>query len=433
MDQYTPITVTLTPAHGDIFRRTDHRSAVKHHIFDLDIRNLDEFTSVFLSRSGLLSHEILDLVDPIREGHSQVVYTDTTVSSASNPGPVTFHTLQLGWDELGGTVPIGKLDEALRREKAPRPGHHTCALDVALFIGIHLNLGRIRRDIVTPRYMGQLSLPTRVFLWTIAGPWGVMPQDQRDQARDLVARTLSATNPWKFRRGKAQCVQSLLDTVLHGIPQVSWTEASTEVCCDQQIRMNDRARAQLRSSVQLLHLDHKTISECVNAYFMETVTLAQGHQRCTRRGRCTESRTRRPHTVLEGTGPARLMVHFTGPCPITWQHDSRQGLHVFDDLQLQTFSLEGRRTLPYRVVAAIFMVETNHCVARWKIANDTHSGPRIRHFDSGRCTVVPTWWTWYDGNDHPSSVGLPRVLTPTPRTLPRVLTIVYEAILQKRS
>lgn len=423
-----------------LVRSTFYKSVTRHlkansaSALTLEVHNLklspeEEFQSQFCNRTGLQPENIKNSVATTTLSARPKRCVDKHISLNEDQAPVTFSHTSQGWNFLSKTVSVGKVDELKRYNVGPTDGHLTCAVDVALFIGIQLNVGRIVRDVVTPNYLGGLPLPVRVFWWVVASPWGVMTQAQRNAARDVVVDTLATYSPTQFPRGQFQSVQAALDALLLHTPQVSWTEAATAVCCDGLIRSDDRTtwRVRVCSSVSIggSASASDTIEQLIQAYFAQETTLLEEDSRCEKQGDCVRRPRRRSHTILDGAAPARLVVHLAESATITYSPDDT----TFATIHLRFHSLRGDIATTYQVVGAVFVENNNHFVGRWRDATRPRPSLEVRCYNGGSCTAVPTWWTGYDTQRPAGLADAGTGATAEFAHTPRVITLIYECII----
>lgn len=349
-------------------------------------------------------------------------------SVGSGFAPESLIRVRDGWSHLSITSPMGKRDEEERYTKALTPTGTNCGLNVVFAIGIRLQLGRIQRDVTSPQYLRSLHVPTQTFLHILAGPFGVAPQDRRDEAGAIMERSLENFDGAKFPRGQFVAVQAVLDILCYRVPQVTWNEVKTYTCCDGDPVVRLPRKEKSYSSLYVWLRQGEYVGECIQRHFKDSF-YGKIDGVCTQGVRCNRVPLQRPRVLVDGSNPSRLIVHFDADSGISWGADEQGRLRVFENISLETWSLNGVFSNEYEVIGAIFVVNDNHFVLRWR-AKDDSGKTTLLHFDDGKYTNINKWW---DGYRRPeANNNLPRrqrVLQAEGRKIPeKVLTLIYQVL-----
>lgn len=343
-----------------------------------------------------------------------------------------FRSLSKGWNHLSVTVPSGVKDEVERLTKGLTPDGTNCAINVVFAIGIRLQLGRIQRDVVAPGYFKRLSIPTQAFLYALSTPFGLVPQSSRDQAGRIVQQALQKFDRVRFPRHEHVSVQSMLDVLVCRVPQVSWTQVKVLICCDGKASVEMPRKVQYCSSIYLGFVDGQTVADFLQRYFGQEESRSM-HSRCSAGDSCKMGGIQRDRVLLDGTPPARLIVHL-GERGILFCDDDRNKFETFEDIQLQIWSIGQAWLARYRVIGAIFVLENKHFVLRWKTT--TQDGViKLLHFDNGtyeellsvdsKLWTASKWWTNYRRLWSRKESAKPETIEKMLKA-ERVLTLIYE-------
>lgn len=289
------------------------------------------------------------------------------------------------WMRVDGTLPQQEDDMVQRYLFGSVWAKNSCAVDCALFCGIMLDAGRMQVDQITTEGMSQLPEPAQVLRKVVSREWGLLAQTKRDQMRDVLRYSLHQYDPARFPAAPALLVATdVLDTCLHSLPQLSYTDIHAVRCCDNELRVSTGATP---SRVNNLTVLTPPLQARLQASF-DGRPVPNSRFTCTRGEDCTRSYT--TLSLVLDRMPPTLMIHLPS---VSLQQSHEWGL--FDDVSLTYQGPRAEARVRYRAIGCVVRLGVTgvpHFVVVWRIQDhyicyDGLKGGKVRRtkdwFDGG--------------------------------------------------
>jgi len=264
---------------------------------------------------------------------------------------------------------------------------NSCAIDCLIFAGNMLDAWRVQLDQVTLSRRRELPLPSQVMRRVSLRKWGNLSIESRGAARDTLRTALHNYDPDKFGPAPNPLpLHSVIDTLLAGLPQCSYTCARVVYCCDDKVRCGAALVPTRRLSITISSL-------ATNDYVSELFQTHQSRQRptegCSNVDRCT--RTQMSILQVLDRMPPTMIVHLADNLEVT-RH--RQPSDPFMPLTLSYMDRHRQYTkISYYAQGAIFQAgrgRGSHFFAVWRVdrAFVLYDGM----FPKGKVREIQHWW-----------------------------------------
>lgn len=321
-----------------------------------------------------------------------------TVWNAVNEGSqqlvLLFPKLRSTWDDFDYTRSHRILEK--RFDCAVNNGKNTCATDVLLFTGIHSGAVIRQIDAISFKtFCCEITPFQRKVRLLLARPWGLLPQETRDRARDEL---IQAMDRKIFKENGMIDVQDLAHLWFDAMPSFAYTALKAIVCCDREkpriisrgpVKPSRCTILSLRVN-RLEHFPHMSLDNIINGHFAPRSAKDQDKTFACKRTDCQRA-PRRIRVILDRL-PPMLIVSLGGGSRLS--HNPVRSF--FGDISVE-HTTTGQRpilTAPYFVEGVIFRIR-EHFIGRWK-GKGKLSG-KIVHCDSTLGAEVSAVDSWTDG------------------------------------
>lgn len=293
------------------------------------------------------------------------------------------------WDKVDGTIPHGPNDDACRYRAFTNGNLHSAAVDATLFCAIMLDAGRLQIDQISFGQARQLNNPAALLRTIVRTPWGLLPQEKRDNLRDGLLKELEQYNPNQFATSDCLDIINVLEVCFDGLPQLSSTVIKAGVCCNQKITILSNRNA-IRDHMLLIQKGTvHPLQALINLYYCPTTYTSEGSSSPCDLGSLCTKQVRGLHYILDRSSPSFLL---TLSQPISRvEEDIFKGLQGFK-LGHYWNGLD-RDVVLYETVGCILKRSDNRYLCRWK------NGDKILQYDGMESAEVLEFpgGSWYQG------------------------------------
>lgn len=299
------------------------------------------------------------LLDPTEKG--RLLYND------SNEVTNILRDVKPHWDAIDGTHMRSATQIEDGRLIGPDwDGSASCAVDVAVWLCLCLDAGRIQIDQITSKQRVELSDVQALVRLIGCSSWSALTQETRNERRDelqVALRTRLSRRP-----GRYLPISGVMEACLKGLPQFEYTRGLAWVCCDgKPVLLKRDGRLRRCESVSVVFAGSETLEQAVNRHFGWTTDVTLNDfpfpdRRCSSKAKCT--RTHRRRAVVLDRLPPSLYVQISAD---TQPNEALQR-GMFEDMSVVTLNPRGERVAhSYKAVGCVCIVMRNHFTARWRI------------------------------------------------------------------
>jgi hypothetical protein len=294
------------------------------------------------------------------------------------------------WNKIDGTVPQGQEDNLTRYTTFLKWKNNSCAEDVAIFVSLMLDAGRIQIDQLSATEVSNVKPLALLMRHIVALPWGLIDQESREKSRHIFVELLQAEVP-SCKAGAYKCILSVLEECLMGLPQLSFTTIHGSKCCDNQYMIKEGMRSVRHTTLNpSLENSSESVQQMLDYIFnAKDLPTNTTDSKCSRGQECTKAASRM--TLVVDRMPPVMAVLFGRDIKGKEGKDRK----VFEKMEIQYHTTKGARTVCYKPIGCVFYISKIHYTARW-VGRGRNEG-RIVHYDDMAggdvvCCKTNDWW-----------------------------------------
>jgi hypothetical protein len=348
----------------------------------------------FLRVTGVTEQQLRDLGDQAIangccEDTEELRYLLVHSKTASRRRTVKgYRHVRAGWDSVDGTIP--QTDTAQRYLLVPPWGKNRCAVDAMWSLAICMDLFRTQTDQQDWDQIQRMAVMPALLRNIMLRDIGVMTSVQRMGLRDLMAKELYKLDPTEFETAGFWDLVQVLQVCFSTVPQLSFTEIITTVCCDGVHRIIPRDLRTMRTTgidlSDTIYEDGKTGQDAINDHFGLLPYTGEDYPGPCSNGTACLGQPSSQRAIIDRMPPMLMVVH-------TGEVGSESQIDMLAPKAIQYYHHQHRsQKAIYLLKGFVVHVNLNHFAVRWLMMRG--DDPIWMEFDSLRsekCREVETW------------------------------------------
>ncbi len=361
-----------------------------HEIDPAGIVKDDKAVQSFCQRTGATIKILLAFGNTAQQlGVSRDV-TEKTNILYGNYYVQLLRSVKKDWNKIDGTVPQDQEDNLRRYTTFLKWKNNSCAEDVAIFVSLMLDAGRVQIDQLSATEVSNIKPLALLMRHIVALPWGLIGQESQEKSRHIFVELLQAEVP-NCKAGAYKCILSVLEECLMGLPQLSFTTIHGSKCCDNQYMIKEGMRSVRHTTLNpSLENSRESVQQMLNHIFnAKDLPTTTTDYKCSRGHKCTKAATKM--TLVVDRMPPVMAVLFGTDI----KRKEGRFRKVFEEMEIQHDTTKGIRTVRYKPIGCVFYISKFHYTARW-VGRGLNEG-KIVHYDDMAggnvvCYKTNDWW-----------------------------------------
>jgi len=236
--------------------------------------------------------------------------------------------------------------------------NNSCAEDVAIFVSLMLDAGRVQIDQLSATEVSNIKPLALLMRHIVALPWGLIGQESQEKSRHIFVELLQAEVP-NCKAGAYKCILSILKECLMGLPQLSFTTIHGSKCCDNQYMIKEGMRSVRHTTLNpSLENSRESIQQMLNHIFnAKDLPTPTTDYKCSRGHKCTKAATKMS-LVVDRMPPVMAVLFGTDI-----KRKEGRFRKVFEEMEIQHDTTKGIRTVRYKPIGCVFYISKIHYTA----------------------------------------------------------------------
>lgn len=332
---------------------TDERSVTARGLDPADPAAFQQFLAV----TGTTSEQIRQLGEDAQQLGCAAKITEKEMRSTYPETVMLLRNIKPDWSLTDGTAATTSSDTGSRYTVGAPYDNNSCAIDVCLFIGIFLGVGRVQGDQISFQAASDLPPPAYLLRVIASSRWGEISSTERGKLRDVLRQSLAEYDNVTFPAGRFLSIQDVFTCLFTGSPLVSSTSVRGYVCCNNRVYIAETVKIKRQVSWQLPFLNGSSIESSLNA-------LLSSDQHSDKAEPCSTHCARNPKgqlLVLDRLPPILVIGCSDTLWNIALGNGNGKGL---DEISIQYRSPTQLESIKYRFCGVVLHHGQNHFIIR---------------------------------------------------------------------